>query len=243
MSDELKNRAQRNKRLIFDAEAYVYYNVALVSVSRGRSDENIVEAMKLYSTASNSNRELIMRMTDDVYRNRMAIVDALQPATPEQTVFKTSMANRSRIENLDHRSKINRKLIEANDKMLEAFRLIKEATESFADISDEMIEHCDDAADRNAQYFDGELAHQMQQAGDQSNTERVNENLEMIAGIRERAQGNRERLQMRFDAATAESPVLANIGDRLESQRSEIMALREKIDANQHRVADTIYPL
>lgn len=241
MSDELKNRAQRNKRLIFDAEAYVYFNVALVSVSRGRSDENIVEALKLYATASNSNRELIMRMTDDVYRNRMAILDSLEPATPEQTVFKTSMTNRSRIENLDHRSKINRQLIEANDKMLEAYRLIKEATALFADINDAMTEHCDDAADRNAQYFDGELAHQMQQAADQSNTERVNENLELIAAIRERAQGNRERLQTRFDTASAESAILTDIEERLESQRAEIMALREKVDANQRRVADTIY--
>jgi len=243
MSDELKNRAQRNKRLIFDAEAYVYHNVALVSVSRGRSDENIVEAMKLYTTASNSNRELIMRMTDDVYRNRMAILENLQPATPEQTVFKTSMINRSRIENLDHRSLINRKLIEANDRMLEAYRLIKEAAAMFADVADEMIEHCDEAADRNAQYFDGELAHQMQQASDQSNNERVNANLELIAAIRERARGNRERLQSRFDAANGESAVLTSIDERLESQRSEILALREKIDANQHRVADTIYNL
>jgi nuclear transport factor 2 (NTF2) superfamily protein len=243
MSDELKNRVQRNKRLIFDAEAYVYQNVALVSISRGRSDENIVEALKLYSTASNSNRELIMRMTDDVYRNRMAILEALQPATPEQTIFKTSMINRSRIENLDHRSKINRQLIEANDKMLEAYRLIKEATALFSGINDVMVEHCDDAADRNAQYFDGELAHQMQQASDQSNAERVNENMELIAAIRERAQGNRERLQARLDAANAESTTLASTDDRLESQRSEIMALREKLNANQHRVAETIYQL
>jgi hypothetical protein len=243
MSDELKNRAQRNKRLIFDAESYVYYNVALVSVSRGRSDENIVEALKLYAIASNTNRELIMRMTDDVYRNRMVILDSLQPATPEQTVFKTSMTNRSRIENLDHRSRINRQLIEANDKMLEAYRLIKEATVQFSDINDAMIEHCDDAADRNAQYFDGELAHQMQQASDQSNSERVNENLELIAAIRERAQGNRERLQTRFSTATAEASVLTNMDDKLESQRSEIMSLREKLDANQNRVAETIYKL
>jgi hypothetical protein len=243
MSDELKNRAQRNKRLIFDAESYVYYNVALVSVSRGRSDENIVEALKLYAIASNTNRELIMRMTDDVYRNRMVILDSLQPATPEQTVFKTSMTNRSRIENLDHRSRINRQLIEANDKMLEAYRLIKEATAQFSDINDAMIEHCDDAADRNAQYFDGELAHQMQQASDQGNSERVNENLELIAAIRERAQGNRERLQTRFSTASAEASVLTNMDDKLESQRSEIMSLREKLDANQNRVAETIYKL
>jgi hypothetical protein len=243
MSDELKNRAQRNKRLIFDAESYVYYNVALVSVSRGRSDENIVEALKLYAIASNTNRELIMRMTDDVYRNRMVILDSLQPATSEQTVFKTSMTNRSRIENLDHRSRINRQLIEANDKMLEAYRLIKEATAQFSDINDAMIEHCDDAADRNAQYFDGELAHQMQQASDQGNSERVNENLELIAAIRERAQGNRERLQTRFSTASAEASVLTNMDDKLESQRSEIMSLREKLDANQNRVAETIYKL
>ncbi|MFZ9905839.1 MAG: hypothetical protein ACO3GE_10600 [Steroidobacteraceae bacterium] len=243
MSDELKNRAQRNKRLIFDAESYVYHNVALVSVSRGRSDENVVEALKLYATASNTNRELVMRMTDDVYRNRMTILDSLQPATPEQTVFKTSMINRSRIENLDHRSKVNRQLIDANDKMLEAYRLIKEAIVQFSDINDAMLEHCDDAADRNAQFFDGELAHQMQQASDQTNNERVNENLELIAAIRERAQGNRERLHARFDTASAESGTLTNLDDKLESQRSEIIALREKLDANQSRVAETIYKL
>jgi hypothetical protein len=153
------------------------------------------------------------------------------------------MTNRSRIENLDHRSRINRQLIEANDKMLEAYRLIKEATTQFSDINDAMIEHCDDAADRNAQYFDGELAHQMQQASDQGNSERVNENLELIAAIRERAQGNRERLQTRFSTASAESSVLTNMDDKLESQRSVIMSLREKLDANQNRVAETIYKL
>ena len=50
-------------------------------------------------------------------------------------------------------------------------------------------------------------------------------------------------MQSRFDAASAESEVLTNIDDRLEAQRAEIMALREKLDANQHRIADTIYKL
>ena len=62
MSDELKNRAQRNRRLIFDAEAFVQYNVGLVSMARGRGDENLADAIRLYQLASTSNRELIMRM-------------------------------------------------------------------------------------------------------------------------------------------------------------------------------------
>lgn len=243
MSDELKNRAQRNRRLIFDAEAYVQYNVALVSMARSRADENLADAVRLYQVACNSNRELIMRMTDDVYRNRFAILDSLEPATTEQTVYKTSMINRSKVELLDHQSKINRELIEASDKMLEAVKLMKEAAISFADVVDKMVEHCDDAADLNAQYFDGELSREMQAAEIGANTERVNENLEMVAAIRERAQGNRQRLTARFDLATSEVDVLTGINDRLESQRSEILALREKIDANQHRLADAIYKL
>jgi hypothetical protein len=243
MSDELKNRAQRNRRLIFDAEAFVQYNVGLVSMARGRGDENLADAIRLYHLASTSNRELIMRMTDDVYRNRFAILDALEPATPDQTVFKTSMTNRSRIEYLDHRSKMNRELIDASDKMLEAMQAMKQAATAFANIIDKMVEHCDDAADLNAQYFDGELATQMQAANGEKNTERVNQNLEMVAAIRERAQGNRESLMTRFTAATGENDALTSLNDRLESQRAEILALREKIDANQHRVADTIYKM
>ncbi|MGA0799113.1 MAG: hypothetical protein ACO3P5_01585 [Steroidobacteraceae bacterium] len=243
MSDELKNRAQRNRRLIFDAEAFVQYNVGLVSMARGRADENLTDATRLYHLASTSNRELVMRMTDDVYRNRFAILEALEPATPEQTVFKTSMTNRSRIEYLNHRSAMNRELIDASDKMIEAMQAMKQAATSFANIIDKMVEHCDDAADLNAQYFDGELATQMQAATSEANTERVNQNLELIAAVRERAQGNRESLMSRFAAATGENDALTSLNDRLESQRSEIMALREKIDANQHRVADTIYKL
>ncbi|MBM4192486.1 MAG: hypothetical protein FJ196_05470 [Gammaproteobacteria bacterium] len=243
MSEELQNQAQRNKRLIFDSESFVYQNVGLVSIARGRADENFSEAMRLYTLASTSNRELIMRLTDDVYRNRMQILDNLQPTTPDQTLYKVSMTNRDRSENLDHRSKVNRQLIEASDKMLEAYRLVKEAAQIFSGINDTMLEHCDDAADRNAQYFDGELLRQMQQADAATNKRRVDENDELVAGIRERAQGNRERLLARFNAAAAESESLTDMGDRLESQRSEIMALREKIDANRNRVADTIFKM
>jgi chromosome segregation ATPase len=243
MTDELKNRAQRNKRLIFDAEAFVQYNVGLVSVARGRMDEALADATRLYTLASTSNRELIMRMTDDVYRNRAAIVEALEPASSEQTLFKTSTINRSRIEYLDHRSKINRELIEASDKIAEAMQLLKQAAANFADVTDKMIEHCDDAADTNAEYFDGELIRQMQSANEQANTERINENLELVAAIRERAQGNRERLLARFTQAASEAEGLNALNDRLESQRTEIMSLREKIDANQHRIADTIYKM
>ena len=243
MTDELKNRAQRNKRLIFDAEAFVQYNVGLVSVARGRMDEALADATRLYTLASTSNRELIMRMTDDVYRNRAAIVAALEPASSEQTLFKTSTINRSRIEYLDHRSKINRELIEAGDKIAEAMQLLKQAAANFADVTDKMIEHCDDAADTNAEYFDGELIKQMQSANERANTERINENLELVAAIRERAQGNRERLLARFTQAASEAEGLNALNDRLENQRTEIMSLREKIDANQHRIADTIYKM
>jgi len=243
MSEELKNQTQRNKRLIFDSESFVYQNVGLVSIARGRADENFSEALRLYTLASTSNRELIMRLTDDVYRNRMQMLDSLEPTTPNQTVFKGSMTNRDRSENLDHRSNVNRQLIEASDKMLEAYRLVKEAAQIFSGVNDTMLEHCDDAADRNAQYFDGELLRQMQQADPETNKKRADENDELVVRIRERAQGNRERLLKRFNDAVAESESLNDMSDRLESQRSEIMALREKIDANRNRIAETIFKI
>jgi len=46
MSDEAKNRVQRNKRLIFDAEAYVQFNTAQIQATRSRVEENITDVMQ-----------------------------------------------------------------------------------------------------------------------------------------------------------------------------------------------------
>ena len=243
MSDEAKNRVQRNKRLIFDAEAYVQFNTAQIQATRSRVEENITDAMQAYTIAASGNRELIMRSAEDVYRNRVFMLETLQPTSEAEEVFQRSMINRTRIEMLDNRSKMNREMLKASEDLLEAIKALKQVGKSFLDICEKMTEHVDEVADDNAKLFDGELVAKMHEASAVSNESRVLENYDMVNLIRDNAVGNRKTITALADASSEFSDALGELQEEANNQRDTMISLREKIDANQRRVADELFKL
>ena len=243
MSDEAKNRVQRNKRLIFDAEAYVQFNTAQIQATRSRVEENITEVMQAYSIAAAGNRELIMRSAEDVYRNRVFMLENLKPTSETEEIFQRSMINRTRINMLDDRSKMNREMLKASEDLLQAIKGVQQVAKAFLDICEKMTEHVDEVADENAKLFDGELVAKMHAASAISNESRVLENYDMVNMIRENAMGNRKTISALNDASGELSDALGDLQEEANNQRDTMIALREKIDANQRRVADELFKL
>ena len=243
MSDEAKNRVQRNKRLIFDAEAYVQFNTAQIQATRSRVEENITDVMQAYTIAAAGNRELIMRSAEDVYRNRVFMLENLKPTSETEEIFQRSMINRTRIDMLDDRSKMNREMLKASEDLLQAIKGVQQVAKAFLDICEKMTEHVDEVADENAKLFDGELVAKMHAASAISNESRVLENYDMVNMIRENAVGNRKTISALNDASGELSDALGDLQEEANNQRDTIIALREKIDANQRRVADELFKL
>jgi hypothetical protein len=243
MSDEAKNRVQRNKRLIFDAEAYVQFNTAQIQATRSRVEENITEVMQAYNIAAAGNRELIMRSAEDVYRNRVFMLENLKPTSETEEIFQRSMINRTRIDMLDDRSKMNREMLKASEDLLQAIKGVQQVAKAFLDICEKMTEHVDEVADENAKLFDGELVAKMHAASAISNESRVLENYDMVNMIRENAMGNRKTISALNDASGELSDALGDLQEEANNQRDTMIALREKIDANQRRVADELFKL
>jgi hypothetical protein len=243
MSDEAKNRVQRNKRLIFDAEAYVQFNTAQIQATRSRVEENITDVMQAYTIAAAGNRELIMRSAEDVYRNRVFMLENLKPTSETEEIFQRSMINRTRIDMLDDRSKMNREMLKASEDLLQAIKGVQQVAKTFLDICEKMAEHVDEVADENAKLFDGELVAKMHAASAISNESRVLENYDMVNMIRENAVGNRKTISALNDASGELSDALGDLQEEANNQRDTMIALREKIDANQRRVADELFKL
>jgi hypothetical protein len=243
MSDEAKNRVQRNKRLIFDAEAYVQFNTAQIQATRSRVEENITDVMQAYTIAAAGNRELIMRSAEDVYRNRVFMLENLKPTSETEEIFQRSMINRTRIDMLDDRSKMNREMLKASEDLLQAIKGVQQVAKTFLDICEKMTEHVDEVADENAKLFDGELVAKMHAASAISNESRVLENYDIVNMIRENAVGNRKTISALNDASGELSDALGDLQEEANNQRDTMIALREKIDANQRRVADELFKL
>jgi hypothetical protein len=232
----------KNTRRAWDSEALVQFNVAQVQVARSIVEENVTDAMQSYTINAGGNRELIMRTTDDVYRNRMMMLTQLQPATPMQALFQDSMITKTKLDYLGHRNHVNQEMVTIIQEMAAAIRAIGNVSERFYELNEFMVEHCDDVSDENAIWFDGELQSMMMAATQDSNSHRV-ELAETETDILLKS-AELNRLEVRALAGLADS-----LGDHLQEcqdhgneLRDEVISLREKVDGTQKRIADRIAP-
>ena len=240
MSDVIKNMIQRNKRAIFDVEAMVQFNVGQIQVARSTIEENITDAQQSYLINAAGNRELIMRTTDDVFRNRLTMIEELQPTNNDQEAFQLSMANRVKVEYLEHRSKINRKMSTIALKMAEAIRALSDVSQTFYELNEEMVNYIDEIADSNGQWMDGELKQMMEQSSHHGNESRVNEIEQVVGSIKNSSIETRKIIEETFSTAESLKDKLNGMQDAGNELRDGVISLREKVDANQKRVAEQI---
>ncbi len=232
----------KNTRRAWDSEALVQFNVAQAQVARSIVEENVTDAMQSYTINAGGNRELIMRTTDDVYRNRMMMLTQLQPSTPMQALFQDSMITKTKLEYLAHRNQINEEMVTIIQEMAQAIRQIGDVSERFYSLNELMVEHCDDVSDENAQWFDGELQAMMESATQDSNVNRVELSETETDILLKAAELN--RLEIRALAGLADSlgEHLQECQDHGNELRDEVINLREKVDGTQKRIANRIAP-
>jgi len=232
----------RNTRRAWDSEALVQFNVAQVQVARSIVEENVTDAMQSYTINAGGNRELIMRTTDDVYRNRMMMLTQLQPSTPMQALFQDSMITKTKLDYLHHRNHVNQEMVSIIQEMAAAIRAIGDVSERFYSINEHMVEHCDEVSDENARWFDGELAEMMQAATQDGNSGRVELSETETDILLKAAELN--RLEIRALAGLADSlgSHLQECQEHGNELRDEVISLREKVDGTQKRIANRIAP-
>jgi hypothetical protein len=240
MSDVIKNKILKNKRAIFDTEAVVQFNVAQIQVARSVIEENITDAQQSYLINAAGNRELIMRTTDDVFRNRMMMIELLQPTNNDQEAFQLSMANRVKVEYLEHRSKMNRKMVAINQKMADAIKALGDVTQTFYELNEEMVNYIDEIADSNGKWHDGELVQMMESSSGHGNEGRVSEIEEVLNSIKNSSAETRKIISDSFSTGDTLKERLNGLQDEGNEMRDSVISLREKVDANQKRVSDHI---
>ena len=240
MSDVIKNKILKNKRAIFDTEAVVQFNVAQIQVARSVIEENITDAQQSYLINAAGNRELIMRTTDDVFRNRLMMIELLQPTNNDQEAFQLSMANRVKVEYLEHRSKMNRKMVAINQKMADAIKALGDVTQTFYELNEEMVNYIDEISDSNGQWHDGELVQMMESSSGHGNEGRVSEIEEVLNSIKNSSAETSKIITESFSTGDTLKERLNGLQDEGNEMRDSVISLREKVDANQKRVSDHI---
>ena len=227
-------------RRAFDVEAYVQFNVAQTQVARSIVEENVTDAMQSWAINAGGNREMIMRTTDDVYRNRLMMLNLLKPANPVEAAFQESMINKTKLEYLQHRNTMNRRMADIAHDMANAIKAIGQASEKFYHANEEMAAFIDDTANENAIWFDGALRSMMREATGVTNDQRISQTMEVSQMLAQDAQTGRARIREVAEFAQGLGDSLQELQENGNELREEVINIREKIDASQRRIADTI---
>ena len=227
-------------RRAFDVEAYVQFNVAQTQVARSIVEENVTDAMQSWAINAGGNREMIMRTTDDVYRNRLMMLNLLKPEDSTQAAFQDSMITKTKLEYLQHRNTMNRRMVDIAHDMANAIKAIGEASEKFFHANEEMAAFTDDVANENAEWFDGDLKQMMRESTNITNDQRISQTMEVGQLLGKDAQVGRARIREVAEFAQGLGDSLQELQENGNELRDEVTNIREKIDASQRRIADTI---
>jgi chromosome segregation ATPase len=150
------------------------------------------------------------------------------------------MANRVKVEYLEHRSKMNRKMVAINQKMADAIKALGDVTQTFYELNEEMVNYIDEISDSNGQWHDGELVQMMESSSGHGNEGRVSEIEEVLNSIKNSSAETRKIITESFSTGDTLKERLNGLQDEGNEMRDSVISLREKVDANQKRVSDHI---
>ena len=229
---------KENRRAVFELEARVNENKALLYAARAQINENNASIRRNYDAAFGGNRQLANANTEEIFRNRLAIVRNAEANNELQTQYRAALENKARLEYLDHRSKLNERALKVSQRLAQA-------NKELIDINRDVMGANQTIVDTNAKLI-SDNARLLKEGVDLSKVTKadldalVAANREKIESISKRAGANKETLNDVFEAASANRTSISTNAAAIAARRQEILANRDRLKENQAKIAQFI---
>jgi hypothetical protein len=233
-----KHNIEENRRKIFELENQVLYNRALAHATRSLVTENQAVIHKNYIAAFNGNRQLANQNTDDIFRNRAAIVRNIKATTPVEVNYREAMSNKVKLEFLQHRAKLNERVIKISEDLSALNKQLIDVNRSIMDTNEEIVSFNAKTIEANAQLLSNGV--DASKATPDSNAEIISSNAKIIEDIRKRSNANKERLNTLYENAQRNRAATVANAQAILDRRDRIFENHKKIEANQKKVSNFI---
>jgi len=184
--------------------------------------------LKNYTAAFMGNRQLANQNTDDVFRNRRAILSSIEPASDIEENYRESLLNEATLEFLEHRASLNSSVNGVNEKMIEVNALLIEINDTIMAANEGIVKFNESQIQKNNKLLAGALA--PSKATSSSNAERIKKNAAKAKVIK----GISEKNTKKMDQMTSQ---MQKNRRKIESNAEKIMDRRESIQANAANIA------
>jgi hypothetical protein len=231
---------KENAGKIYELSSVVMGNKQKIYAERAFIEENRHLILKNYSAAAHGNRLMANQNTDDIFINRRNLLRSVKAVDAVQENFVKSKINESKIDFLEHRAKMNGRVVAVNEKMAQINALLIEVNSSIMEGNAEIVAFNSTHIEANRKLLDGETWESLKAATPETNLERINANTQRIVELTTQAQENSAKHDEVLAAAKENrAKVLAN-ADVIYERRADIEANHAKILENSAKVAALI---
>jgi hypothetical protein len=239
-SESNKAAVKKNRRSIFEVEAAVTANRAKAYAARSIVEENRAGILKNYTAAFMGNRQLANQNTDDVFRNRRAIISSIDADTAVEENYRDSLLNEATLEFLEHRAGLNLAVLGVNEKLVAVNKLLIEINDSIMAANEGIVKFNDTQIQKNNKLLDDAL--KPSKATPASNAARIKKNAAKAEAVKNAALANSKKIEnMTNEMQKNRTKIEANAA-KIMDRRASIQKNAANIAKNQARVAKIISP-
>jgi len=240
-SKENAGNIKSNKARLHEIEGAVMGNKQKLYAERAYIEENRGLILTNYTAAFLGNRQMANQNTEDIFRNRKAIVKHYKTDGDAVKInFAESRLNEARIDYLEHRAGMNAKVAAVNEKMVKINQLLIEVNDTTMENNKDIVDFNTKHVEINTKMLSGELVFKNSDgsaASPEKNMERIERNLQRMAEICEVAVANAEKHQELLTAAKANREKVQENSKAIYERREQIEKNHESIAANASKIS------
>ena len=238
MNPDNKAQIQSNRRKIFELEILINSNKTKVEVCRASIEQNYASIMRNYNAAYMGNHHLANQETDEILRNRLAIMSNMIAEQDVEINFRESMNNKAQLDFLEHKSKVNKTILEVNKQFTEINKKLIELNRMIMKKNEDTLQFNTENLATNEKFLKGEF--HPSKATEKDNKKRIDQNTKRCTKIEEVASDNQKRIiDIQSKTQTNAIDIMKN-SVQISERRERINDLQEKVNENQSAVAEMI---
>lgn len=230
------NRKAKAASELFRVENAVFENMVMALQGRSLVQTNSALIQKNYSSAFAGNRQLAYQNTEDIFRNRLAILStwAAGLSGPIQAAYAEALTHREKISFLRHRVKLHKQVVDITLSMAGVNAKAIEVNQAVMDTNEEIVAFNHAYIEENTSWLEGGLS--ADEATSTSVEALAKANSQTVGTMERQAASNTTKLvDGQLEAETNRDSITANEAD-IYLRRVLIMSNREVIRAHQDQV-------
>ena len=194
--------------------------------------------MRNYNAAYMGNHHLANQETDEILRNRLAIMSIMIAEKEVEINFRESMNNKAQLDFLEHKSSVNKTILEVNKQLTDINKKLIELNRMIMKKNEETLQFNTANLTTNEKFLKGEF--HPSKATEKDNKKRIDQNTKRCIKIEEMAAENQKRIiEIQSKTQTNAIDIMKN-SVQISERRERINDLQEKVNENQNSVAEMI---